>query len=142
MRPRHLRPQLITIRPVVNTDHLANVLGDVIVDASVTRGEPFDVIATISWNRNDFTQNPTGNVQQKSASATIWRKDLLKPGRPDYTPSRNDLYILDTAQLFVYGFEPLAPTRVGLGSARGSFMGWRVLLTDRGASQRAAQSYG
>jgi hypothetical protein len=141
MRPRHVRPQLITIRPLVDRSADTNVFGDAPIIAADNRGASFQVIATVSWNRNTFAADMMGRTNRKSVTGILWQKDLAKPNKRDYTPQSNDIWEIVGAKLFVTSVEPLAPTPLRLGNQTGGFMGWRVTLADSNPEQRAATAY-
>jgi len=141
MRPRHVRPLLATIRPAKDRTSDSNVFGDAPIIASENRKEPFKVLLTVSWNRNEFVSSDFGQGVQKRATAILWKKDLRKSGRTDYVPDRHDIFDLGTEKLFVINLEPIGQQRLGLGNEFGGFHGWRITLSDSNPEQRAATSY-
>ena len=141
MRPRHLRPQVVTVRPLIDQADDANAFGDAPAVSGDARDDAFEVLMTISWNRNDFSNGTLGLENTKAATAILWKRDLARPGRTDYEPGSNDIIETATAKLFVTGVEPIAQLRVGLGQRAGGFQGWRLTLSDRNPEQRAATSY-
>ena len=141
MRPRNIRPQLVTIRPSVDRTEAANVFGDAPIIAAENRDGSFSVQMTVSWNRNQFSTEILGQSSNKAVTGILWKKDLAKPDRADYEPKRNDIIEVVGAKLFVTGVEPVGHSRIGLGNARGGHHGWRITLSDNNPGQRAATAY-
>ena len=141
-RARHTKPQLITIRPLSESITSTNVLGDASIDTSTIRSESFNVLASVTWTTNSFSNTLLGRQNQKRAVVILWKRDLLKPGKSDYEPGQNDIFEINGGgKLFVTGVEPTGHVAARLGNSAGGFQGWRITVSDRNPEQRAATTY-
>lgn len=134
MRPRLIKPQIVTVRPV------KAVAGDRMGDASLLTSKLRDPPITgvrmqVSHTSGIVRVGGPGKDQDLRAIAMV----IDKWG---WTPRINDLIELASGvKLFVADVQPAWPKDISLTSPSGGFYGWRLNLVSRSPEVNPATRY-
>ena len=132
--------QFITVRRSVDRTADADSFGDAPIIATDNRQDAIQIVARVSWNRRHSSAGIPGRVETYHATAILWKKDLTGSAI-GYEPKKEDLWQMLNGDLFVEDVQPTGALPIRLGRSKGGWAGWRITLTDRNPSQRAATSY-
>lgn len=131
MRPKLIKPQYVTIRPVVRQADQPDAFGDTPVLQKDIRGESITrfpmQVTHIAGSR--FASGKPGVRQNVRVFALVLKRDAVRRG---WTPTDGDVVELaDGDKLFVVDVQPAFPTTASLGNPNGGNGGWRIgLLSD------------
>lgn len=136
MRGRLVKPQTVTVRPMV--EQVTDVLGDVSAVPS-SRSTSLVLPMQVTWtNSAEGGPGYPGRTSSFTAIGMALKRDI-----GEWTPKAGDLVVMpDGRSLFVHNTQPAFPRarRIGVGDS-GGFDGWRLGLMDRLPTQDAAANY-
>lgn len=142
MRPRLIRKQIVTVRPL--EPQSGDNFGDAPILVSQTRQSGFQLKMQIThaFGLNFEPEGPGGRTRDVRITALIRKRDVPHNAPEGWSPNTNDLFELaDGYTLFLQDVQPAYPRRVSVRTPRGGYDGWRVDLTDRTPTMSPASEY-
>lgn len=88
-----------------------------------------------------FQAGVPGKDRDVKATAQIRKRDR-PPVASDWVPDTNDLLeLVGGRKLFIMDVQDAFPRKISIGNPDGGFDGYRLILTDREPTMRAAEQY-